>query len=171
MTIQFHCSHCGKKVTAPDAVGGRRGKCPYCQQSNYIPSPTSDDDIIDLAPLDDMEELRQKEMEKRLLAQEHDLIMASGSSSPAVEPLEQRSDLKPEDLYHYIVNYCLDMAGGKLEKAELAARELLKYRHLSLTAIADFLGGKTLEPALNEIPAKVIQGLLNELQTMIKKEL
>ena len=59
MSISFNCEKCGKKIVAPDEAGGRRGRCPYCQASNYIPSPIKDDEIYDLAPEDADEEARR----------------------------------------------------------------------------------------------------------------
>jgi len=38
MTIKFHCEHCRRLVQAPDSAGGRRGTCPHCQGSNFIPA-------------------------------------------------------------------------------------------------------------------------------------
>jgi len=51
--VKFHCGKCGKLIKAPDEAGGRRGKCPYCQQSVYIPSPPEEIDDIPLSPIDE----------------------------------------------------------------------------------------------------------------------
>ncbi|GAH70318.1 unnamed protein product, partial [marine sediment metagenome] len=53
MPISFKCEHCGKQIEAPDSAGGQRGRCPYCKQSNYIPSPVSEEEIYDLAETDE----------------------------------------------------------------------------------------------------------------------
>ena len=37
MAIKFTCSQCGKTVKAPDAAGGKRGKCPYCGEKMLVP--------------------------------------------------------------------------------------------------------------------------------------
>ena len=42
MTINFECGACGRTIEAPDAAGGKRGKCPYCGQSNDIPRPPAE---------------------------------------------------------------------------------------------------------------------------------
>ena len=62
-----------------------------------------------------------------------------------------------------VVNYCLDMMQGDLERAETQAIQLKRFGPASLQAIDDFLGGRTLEPALDVIPVKVLQGFLKNL--------
>ena len=65
MPIEFHCSHCGHKVKAPDDAAGKRGKCPACKNSVYIPTPSEDLEPLTLAPLDTKEELLRKREEEK----------------------------------------------------------------------------------------------------------
>lgn len=160
MTITFRCGHCGKKVEAPDAAGGKRGKCPYCKQSNYIPAPVSEDDIIPLAPEDD-EAGAEDEAVRR---QEQALIAELGARDQPQVPLEDRQDITAEDLQHYVVNYCLDMSTSKLERARTHLAELKKVRPLARQAVDAFLKGDVLEPALDTIPPKLLQGFLSNLR-------
>ncbi len=51
MAIEFHCSKCQRLIRAPDTSGGRRGKCPYCKESVYIPAPSADLEEIPIAPI------------------------------------------------------------------------------------------------------------------------
>ncbi|MBL7134592.1 MAG: hypothetical protein ISS78_10885 [Phycisphaerae bacterium] len=162
MAITFRCEHCGKEVKAPDGAGGKRGKCPHCGQSNYIPTPTGQDDVIPLAEIDTEEEKQRQEQEKALLEQERELI--AETAPPQAAPLDQREDLTSEDLHHLVINYCLDMAAGKLERAETHVTELKKHGRLGTTAVDEFLKGKATEPALNDIPAPVLQGFLKQLR-------
>ena len=108
MSITFECEHCRKEVKAPDSAAGRRGKCPCCGQSNYIPAPVSEEDLPPLAPLDEEEERRQAREVEKLRRQESELISETGGGAEAAPP-EQQGDLKPEDVYHHVVNYWLDM--------------------------------------------------------------
>jgi hypothetical protein len=39
MTIQFDCPTCGKKLRAPEAAAGKKGKCPGCQNTFQVPEP------------------------------------------------------------------------------------------------------------------------------------
>ena len=163
MTITFKCEHCGKKIEASDSLGGKRGKCPYCKQSNYIPAPVPDDELIDLAPEDTEEEKRIREESEALRSQERGLIaeMDSGDAPPV--PLENRDEVNAEDLYHLVVNYCLDLADSKLEQAEDHLAKLQRFPQSAEKAVEDFISGKAIEPALDRIPTKVLQGFLNQL--------
>ncbi|HUU21156.1 MAG TPA: hypothetical protein VM389_01345 [Phycisphaerae bacterium] len=169
MTITFRCMHCHKVVKAPDAAAGRRGKCPYCQQSNYIPAPVSEDEILDLAPEDEEYERHRREEVERLLAKERELL-AEGAAEVAESrpPLEHREDLASEDLHHFVVNYCLDMANAKLERAAVHVKKLKEFRGAGVQAVDDFLMGTALEPALGKIPPRVLQGFLKQLRQQLR---
>jgi len=161
MTLTFKCEHCHKKVSAPDSVGGKRGKCPFCKKSTYIPIPVSDDEILDLAPLDDEEELNRRKLESELWAQERDLIAATGGADNV--PLEEREDLSSEDLHHFVINYCIDMAAGNLERAHKHADDLKRFGKLGAEAVKYFQIVQGAEPALANIPQPVVQGFLKDL--------
>lgn len=166
MAITFKCEHCHKKVSAPESVGGKRGKCPFCKASTYIPMPVSEDDILDLAPIDDEEEQNRKKLESELWAQERDLIAQTGGEEPT--PLSERDDLSPEDLHHFVVNYCLDMAAGNLERAQKHAEDLKPFGPIAIEAVKYFQIVQGAEPALGEIPPPVVQGFLTDLAGKIK---
>ena len=168
MSITFRCEHCGKKVEAPDAAGGRRGKCPYCKQTCYIPAPVSDEDLYGLSPEDEAEEQRARREKERLLAEEEALISEMGEKEPAAEPLAQRKDVKPAELHHFVVNYCLDLMASNLERAETHAAGLRKFGKQGVAAVDEFLKGKALEPALDAIPSKVLQGFLKQLRDSLR---
>ncbi len=164
MTIRFRCEHCGKKVEAPDSAGGKRGRCPYCKQANYIPAPVSDEELYDLAPEDEAEQQRARQEEQTLREQEQALLSeAGGDDAPAV-PLAHREDVAGEDLHHLVVNYCLDLAASRLERAQRHLAELRKAPAPAAEAVEAFLTGKALEPALDGIPTKVLQGFLQQLR-------
>ena len=165
MTISFECEHCRKEVKAPDDAAGKRGKCPYCGMSNYIPAPVSDDDLIPLAEEDPEEERRRKE-EIHSLMQMDRAVLAEGGGEPSI-PLEHREDLKAGDLYHFIVNYCLDMAAGKLDRAKIQVEKLKPFGYTGKLAVDDFLSGNALEPALDTIPSRVLQGFLRQLKDQL----
>ncbi len=165
MAITFTCEHCGKQVKAPDEAGGRRGKCPYCQGSNYIPDPSVNEDIP-LAPIDEEEERRRDEEERRLLEQEEELISQSGGEPAA--PLGAGGDVSSEDLHHLVVNYCQAMAGSNLEEAEDNARRLAEYKFTGVKAVDDFITGQAIEPALEDIPPELLQGFLSRLKNDVR---
>ncbi len=169
MPIKFNCTSCRKEVTAPDAAAGKKGKCPFCGLPNDIPlpEPQEDDDLIPLAPVDEQEERRAAEELRRLREQERELLGELVGDETNV-PLEQRDKLTSEDLYHFVVNYCIDMAEGKLPRAEQQVQNLRKYRPLAVDAVNDFLNGVVKEPALEDIPGPVVQAFLKQLKEKVE---
>lgn len=164
MSIRFRCQHCHKTVKAPETSAGQRGKCPYCGLSSYIPAPVSDDELIPLAPEDEEFEQQRKEEAMRLIEQDPAVVEKGGGEEI---PLEQRDEVESDDVEHLVVNYCLDMADGKLEQARKHASRLRQWPSAAGQAVDDLLNKKTLEPTLDRIPEKVLAGFLKEL----KKEL
>jgi hypothetical protein len=163
MSISFQCSGCGETIKAPDAAAGKRGKCPQCGVSNEIPAPPAeaDDGIFDLAPVDEEEERRRREEVQRLIDQERDLLAASGAESGP--PLEQRENVDTKDLYHFVVNYCRDMADSNLESAQGSVIKLKAFRALAKEAVGDFLAGKVEEATIGDVPPRVLKGFLKSL--------
>ena len=166
MSITFRCQHCHKQVDAPNAAGGKQGKCPFCGMSTYIPAPVSEDEVLDVVPLDEDEERRQEEELKDLLAQE-DQLLAEKDPDGDLPSLNQREDLTSEDLHHFVVNYCLDMSQSQLERAQLHSAKLKKFGYLALEAVDDFVSGKAIEPALSQLPAALVQGFLKQLREQL----
>jgi hypothetical protein len=174
MPIKFECTECHKIVTAPDAAGGKRGKCPFCGRLVDIPLPPpppepqeDDPDLIPLAPIDEDEERKFASERKALYAQEQGLLEAMSPSEDSV-PLEQREDLSSEDLHHFVVNYLLDMFDGNLARAGTQADKLRSLGFAGIGAVDDFLEGKADEPALGHIPAPIREGFLRELKARVK---
>jgi len=165
MGIQFHCEHCRKEIKAPDAAGGRRGKCPYCGGSCYIPSPVAEDELLPLAPLDESDERRRQQEVQHLINQER-AILAEIGGHPQAPP--EPHELKPDDLHHLVVNYCLDMGNGHLTRARKHVEDLRKHGTMGSEALTDFLTGKVKEPALANLPPRVLQGFLTQLRADLR---
>jgi len=166
MSIQFQCEHCHKDVTAPDEAAGKRGTCPFCGQSNYVPLPLGEEDLIPLALEDEEEERRRRQEIQTLLRQERELLAEMKGQPPV--PLDQRENLAGVDLHHFVVNYCLDLADGKLDRAETHAAGLRKFGPTGRASVEDFISGKTSEPALKNIPPPVLQGFLRQLKARLR---
>jgi len=62
-----------------------------------------------------------------------------------------------------VVNYCLDMANGKLARAGEHAAKLGQFGAAGQEAVRDFQNGKVSEPALGQIPEPVLTGFLKRL--------
>jgi phage FluMu protein Com len=168
MSIKFRCEHCGKSVEAPDSAGGKRGSCPYCQQSNYIPMPVSDEEILDLAPEDEQKDARRKAEEEAILRQKQALLAEMGPRDPAEPPLEEKAKVESNDVEHFVVNYCLDLANSNLDRAQMTFDKMKRFRRACLDVTNDFLDGKKKEPALAEIPPKLLTGILTQLRKQLQ---
>jgi phage FluMu protein Com len=166
MTITFRCEHCQKDIKAPDEAAGKRGKCPFCGQSNYIPAPVAEEDILDLAPENEEDERRREEELRQLRKQEEALLSELGGHPEP--PLDQKENISSEDLHHYVVNYCLDLANSQLERSEKTAAKLRGFGVPARQAVEDYLTGKVLEPALDAIPPRVLQGFLVQLREKVR---
>jgi hypothetical protein len=124
-----------------------------------------EEELIPLSPEGGEEDSAADEDSQEIKAMERELLHEMGRE-PAM-PLEEKEDLSSEDLYHLVVNYCMDMFAGNLERAESIARDLRKFKYTAAQAVEDFESGKATEAALKAIPAKVFQGFLAELKKRI----
>ena len=165
MPIKFQCHNCHNEVTAPDAAAGKKGKCPFCSHTNEIPAPIPDEDLIPLAPIDEEEEQRTRQEIHALYELEASLLDEARPPPPI--PLDQQKDITSDDLRHFVVNYCLDLADGKLERAETHVEQLKRYGRLGGQAVEDFISGSATDPALDQVPRPVIQGFLKQLKGQI----
>ncbi len=62
--IRVTCEHCNHVIKAPRKAAGRRGKCPHCHNSVYIPTPESELDEIPLALEDEQAHSAAQQLEK-----------------------------------------------------------------------------------------------------------
>ena len=162
MAITFRCEHCGRLVEASAEAAGKRGQCPHCHEANYIPLPADQRDVIPLEDVDEGEEARRQAEIERLRQVERQ-VLAEETNEPPI-PLEHRENLSVADLHHLVINYCLDMASGKLDRAAMHVDKLRKFGSLAMDAAADIGSGKLAEPALKPIPAAVLKGFCRQLQ-------
>ncbi len=169
MSITFHCEHCHQLIQAPDEAGGKRGKCPHCEGSNFVPAPPSETDELPLAPLDEEFEQQRKREIDRLMQTESVLLSETGGTEVAPRLSEKdKASISADELHHLVVNYCLDMAQGQLARADQQARRLSEFGRQGRQAVQDFATGAVLEPALDPLPAKVVQGYLKNLMSQLK---
>ena len=169
MSITFRCENCHREVTAPDGVGGKRGKCPFCSKSTYIPVAVDEDDVLPLAPIDEDAERRLEAEEKALREKDLALLDTAGEGGAgAGPPLEQREDLAPEDLQHFAINYCLDMANSNLERAGTCAAKLHQFGSLGRQAVDSLLADEMLDSALASLPEPLVRGFLKQLSEDLK---
>ncbi len=168
MAIEFHCDHCGHLVRTADENAGKRGKCPRCHQSVYIPTPREQIKPLGLAPVDEAVEREQQ----RLDEESRDVARRLRDEQQA-PPETYQTNTGPEnvgadlslggDMETLIVEYALAMAGGQLNEAEEYARTIRANPERAQETI-DRISADELPPErLANIPRPVLMGFLKQL--------
>ena len=174
MDIQFHCSHCSKLIKAPPKAGGKRGKCPYCKQSVYVPSPPEESGALELAPLDDDEERKRREMadeslriqaalhrEKREPPEggEADEALPHGPESALAMPrATERVDVQA-----MVVKFVRAMQSSQLEDADRISAELARTRRRAREHIQRLMVDEIPPPGLEHVSPALLKGFLRTL--------
>lgn len=176
MTIEFHCDHCAKLIRAPGEAAGRRGKCPYCQQSVYIPTPAEEIDEIPLAPVDtagererERLERESRQAEREILAEKRPPMDRSGpSAGPAESAMPENIPSGGEDVEQLIVDYLLLMRNSELVQAESVLADLRKVKAEALEAINRMATDAVPPEALSSVPSGLYQGFLKNLRAQLR---
>lgn len=167
MSIEFHCSHCGKLIkTSNDAAGGKRGKCPYCHNMVYIPMPDEEIEPLRLAPSDESARHTQEQLEedarklaRSLRSETDDIPDLAQPSYPATD-----NDVRlPSDMETLIIEYVLSMADGKLDEAEQLAEEIKRDPERASEYIQRLTMDEIPPKRLARIPRPLIQGFVKQL--------
>lgn len=171
MSIEIHCSKCQKLIKAPDDAGGRRGKCPYCKSSVYIPTVSSDDETIPMAPLDEDEERHARELhsEAAQYTAAVDHVRDAGPDEPA--PGMDGDDTEPAgevpELAEDVEAFVLAMRDSNLDDAEAAAARLKKVG----TRGRDYVQGLIVDemlPDFPDVPTPLVRGFLKALASRLE---
>jgi DNA-directed RNA polymerase subunit RPC12/RpoP len=168
MAIEFHCDHCGNKVRTPDESAGRRGRCPYCKQSVYIPTPRDQIELLDLAPLDEAHErdLQAMQNETRDIAAR----LLRDKNTPPETPGSQRGDARHDviepraDPQALIVQYAMNMASGDLPAADELAAEIRRDMAAAEQTMDRILMDEVPPAQLARIPRPVLVGFFKRLR-------
>ncbi len=170
MSIKFHCEHCGKKVTAPDNAGGKRGICPSCKQKIFIPMPEDELEEIPLAPEDPEEEKRRKKIKQELLLAQQALL--EDQNPPETEPTTNTETALPVDddniadiipLEDKVLQYIILMGRGMLNEADELAKEIIAEGKRAKQIINEMSKKKLQHPELKDVPQTVIAGFFKNL--------
>lgn len=178
MSIEFTCEHCGMGIKAPDDAGGRNGKCPHCKGVNYIPRPTSEEEL-DLVPLDEEEEQRRKTAAARDLAFQRKLLAEKpapedrgarkgrgrGESSSGIS---EHPTLTSKQVTSLVVSFIDAMSSGTLEKADKISAQLSGQRGTVSKILDDLMQDDVSGYGLPAIPKPVLHGFLKQLRSKLK---
>jgi hypothetical protein len=178
MAIIFHCEHCGKKIDAPLAAGGKWGKCPACHNRIYVPlaRPAAPAEELRLAPVDDGDEERRNRLMTETFQLNQEILQERGvpetSSDEAPAPKEDALfipmvPMEDKDLAKDVVQYLHLMATGELDKATQAIGTITPYRKQALAILDRIALGEILDPRLAQIPPHVLSGLIRNLRSEI----
>ena len=168
MPIKLHCDHCGKKIEAPDSAGGKWGKCPACHNKVYVPLPATEDDELKIAPLDESEVQKQRQLMEETFRLTRDILEeqnapeapSSGTGGSAPEVSEQQ-------LTEYIVRYLRQMVDGRLDEAQRTADRIVPHRRKAAVILDKFAKSDAPDPELEDIPKQVLSGFIRNLRTRI----
>lgn len=171
MSIELNCPNCEHTIRAPDDAGGKHGKCPYCQTKVYIPAPVSDADIIPLAPIDEADEERERQLHREAVryaasfdkegegvggAEGRGAAARKSGPGPAAAPGEV------VDLPAEVERYVVAMRDSKLDDAERVASKLKR----SGSRARDYVEGLMLDPTpppIGNVPRPLLNGFLKSL--------
>lgn len=162
MTISFHCESCKKKIKAPDATGGKWGKCPFCQHRCYIPLPKSDDEPeLKLAPIDESEESQVSELMRETHDLTHEILRERQPlDGPEDESNTQRNTEK--EVIKQSVIYLRQMADGELNQADETFGHLSHHRKPAQRVLGAMARAERPEPELADLPDGILQGLIRD---------
>ena len=165
MSIELHCQQCQKLIRAPDNAGGKRGKCPYCGNNVYIPTPSDGSEEIGIAPIDQEEERRAEELRREAIQYaarvDHatDAGKADDRSAGAgvPQPPGEVVDLNAE-----VETFVVAMRDSKLDEADAAAARLKR----TGTRARDHVQGLLMDQMplqVEGVPDPVVRGFLKAL--------
>ncbi|MBP7053001.1 MAG: hypothetical protein KBE65_18505 [Phycisphaerae bacterium] len=167
MPIKFQCSLCGKKIEAPDSAGGKWGKCPGCHNKVYVPQPVAEEEELKLAPIDETEEQKQKQLMQETFQLTREILEEKGvPEAPGPSPTGG-SDISEEKLTNHIMDYLRQMADGNLDDAHKTAELIVPHRRKAIAILDQITASKTPDPELEDIPKQVLSGLIRNLRTRL----
>jgi len=172
MSIELHCPKCSKLIRAPDGAGGKRGKCPYCGESVYIPMPDLDEGEIGLAPIDEEEERRAAELRRE--AVHYTAILGHETEEPEgadVPPPSAPSVPLPSgdavDLGAEVKAFITAMRDSRLDEAEQAAAALRNAGKRAVNYVQELIVDD-MPPKIESVPPPLAKGFLKTLLSRLR---
>jgi hypothetical protein len=176
MSIEFHCDHCSRLIRAPNDAAGRRGKCPFCQQSVYIPTPSEDIEEIPLAPVDTAAEREQERLDRESRQAEREILAdkrppMDRAGAPTAAPTESAMPANIPtggDVEDLVVDYLLLMRNSELVQAEAVLDDLRRSKAAAIQVINRLATDAVPPQALAGVPLGVFQGFLKNLRAQLR---
>ena len=165
MSIDLHCPQCQKLIRAPDNAGGRRGKCPYCGGSVYIPTPPEETEEIGLAPIDETEEERARKLRRE--AAQFTADVGIGVDGGDLGGEESDAPGVSMDIDSEIEAFVIAMRDSQLDEADAVSDRLKKTTRESRQRIQQMLAEGSV-PVVENVPPPVVQGFVKTLLGRVK---
>lgn len=165
MSIELHCPQCQKLIRAPDNAGGRRGKCPYCGGSVYIPTPPDEDEEFELAPIDDTDEQLAKQLRRE--SSQYAAVVGRGTDPGDADESTPDSAGGVAELASEIEAFVIAMRDSQLDEADAVSDRLKESRAEARQCIQEMLAKEQL-PQVSDVPPPVVQGFLKTLLGRLK---
>lgn len=172
MSIEFNCPSCEKSIRAPDTAGGKYGKCPFCEVKVYIPMPPSaDEDEIKIAPIDEEEERRERELMRESVRyaatfdKESDKLPPEGAEGRGGGGGRRQAEPAPGeviDVAEEVEAFVVAMRDSRLTDADRVLARLKR----SGTRAKDYVEGLMLDPTpppIGNVPKPLLMGFLKSL--------
>lgn len=165
MGITFHCVHCNNKITAKDESASKWGICPVCHNKIYIPDLNVEIDDLKLAPVDEEDENKQKQLMAETYQLTQDILQER--EKPVSKGASYSSIIDDKKLLSRIVQYLKKMKDGRLADAEAIEGQLTPYGQQTIQLLDKIISGEILEPELGDIPQGVLLTLIKSLKSKI----
>ncbi len=167
--IRVTCEHCNHAIKAPLKAAGKRGKCPHCQNSVYIPTPEDEFDAIPLELDDDDTSTEAQRAAKEDLAlktalgreTKEERQPAVTPQQPAPAPRDKALDASEIDVL--IIRYLLAMQVSELDRAEALTAELKGAARQAKSKIQQMMVDSMRPEAVRSMADGLYQGFLRKL--------
>ncbi len=167
--IVVTCDHCNHVIKAPRRAAGKRGKCPYCHNSVYVPTPQEELEDIPLASDDEASLAKADRLEKE--AREVAAAIRREVQEPLDAPASQttgttessESRQPPTNISDAIIRYLLAMQVSDLEKAQAITGELKGSARQAKSKIQQMMVDSMRPQAVRSMPDGLYQGFLRKL--------
>lgn len=175
MSIELHCPKCSNVIKAPDNAGGKYGKCPYCQNRVYVPTPADQIEEIPLAPIDAEAERREAEMRAESSKYAANVSHAGeipdtvsdggfGGDSAVGVPMEAGEFV---DVEEGVERFVYAMRDSELDVADQVVSQLKG----EAKKVVDYINGIMVDPAppdFDDMPKPLVHGFLKTLKGRLK---
>ncbi len=167
--IRVICEHCNHAIKAPREAAGRRGKCPHCHNSVYIPTPESELDEIPLELEDEQSHSAAQRLEKEAAEvaaamRRETKEVPEGKVTPQPEgPAPRKTALNATDINELVIRYLLAMQVSELERAEALVAELKGVARQAKSKIQQMMVDSMRPEAVRSMADGLYQGFLRKL--------